>query len=130
MRTSEMHQRRRIAGLCVRCGKERGNDGTSTLCRIHANEQANRIAKTRAKPKDYFRSENGHIIRQCENCFRAFEWSGKGQKVFCDPCLPWFDESHRDFSAIDHNAEQDQARKVKPIRDWALNIIDDWQRQG
>lgn len=28
-----LYARRREAGLCVRCGKERGEDGTKTRCR-------------------------------------------------------------------------------------------------
>jgi len=117
---------RRIAeGLCEKCAGPRGVYGTKTLCRPCADKKATAVLKYRAVLTDAPRSENGFILRKCENCFAVFEWIGSGQRVFCDSCEPYFIDDNPN-----HEREQEQARKAKPERQWALNIIDDWQRQG
>ena len=114
-------------GQCIRCAKPRGEDGTGTLCRTCANLKAAKVRDYRDAPPNHLRNENGFIVLKCENCFDEFPWEGSGQRTMCDSCLPWFD-TDRNNSGIDHEREQEQARKAKAIS--ATSIIEHWQRQG
>ena len=129
-RDRQMRQRRMDAGLCTRCAEVRGPAGTKTLCRSCANRQSKMIRQQRAanllNPKP--RSENGYVLLSCENCFRPFEWKGSGNRVFCDSCIPWFDDDGKTITAVDHEAEQAQARKARALS--PQSILEHWQRQG
>jgi len=116
-------RKRRIAqGLCGSCGAPRGIDGTDKSCRRC-------LAKTaggRRPPNGTIRVEGGYAILKCENCFKEFPWEGRGQRVFCDACIPWF--ADKGLSAVDHEAEQEQARKVKHV--WAYTVLERWQKEA
>jgi hypothetical protein len=116
------------SGVCVRCGRKRGENGTGTQCRPCADHSAARIRASKAKPKlPVPRSANGFQLIHCENCFEPFEWKGSGQRTMCDACVPWFPDG-----PIDHEAEQARAMKVLPERPHgaARSQIARWLKEG
>lgn len=122
MTDSRVKRRRLRQGLCVNCGVVRGVNDTPTMCRACANKKINKARLA----KNHVRTADGLIFLRCENCFREFQWTGSGQRVFCDACVPWFNPG-RDVSAVNHEEEQEHANRVKATS--AQSIILSWMRQ-
>lgn len=88
-----------------------------------------RGVKADLKPEKVQPDEHNKL--KCNNCFKPFQRNVSGQNIFCDACEPWFPES-RIESGIDHEREQEQARKVTPVHGHmtARNIVEGWLKQG
>ena len=125
-RDTKMQRRRIKEGLCGRCGVDRGEEGTTTMCRPCAEKQNKKVMQ-------YKRNfGHGYVTRTCDNCFKPFKGNKVTREIFCEACSPWF-EIPENLSAIHHQQEQEQAMKVEPDRlnhIVARNIVNDWLKQG
>lgn|SRR6185369_11211191 len=76
---SPAQRQRVILGLCLRCGKPRGEDGTRTLCRNHANKTIASAKRARIRNR---------AANLCDRC-RKPRGNGNGRSRFvCIACSP------------------------------------------
>ena len=124
---NDKRNERIAAGLCGKCGADRGKYGTSSMCRPCADHKAERVRNSREATPNHVRDANGFITLECENCFIKFPWEGSGQRTMCDDCLPWFADN------FDELSQQKAANRVKPVGHIPVTsnrVINRWQKQG